>query len=172
MTLKQRGVAVDKKRRFTFWLHASPAVRLSLSSPLQLAYGSLIFFMYLNEVVETIHAASGITVIHTVGEKVKKWVQAVLYSITSAAAMITHSGFDCLPVVGGYFLGFLYNLLRDALVSGLEKCHFQVKVKRFSHVRLDKVCLIRSLSGFQVTTVVLMYLDSLKIPQRKCKYLF
>lgn len=48
---KQRGVAVDKKRRFTFWLHASTAVRLSLSSPLQLAYGSLIFFMYLNDVV-------------------------------------------------------------------------------------------------------------------------
>lgn len=110
--------------------------------------------------------------IHTVGEKVKKWVQAVFYSITSAAGMITHSAFDCLPVVGGYFLGFLYNLLRDGLVSGLEKCHFQVKVKGFSHIRLDKVCLIRSLSGFQVTTVVLMYLDSLKIPQRKCKYLF
>lgn len=58
--------------------------------------------------------------IHAVGEKVKKWVQAVFY-ITSAAGMITHSGFDCLPVVGGCFMGFLYNLLRDALVSGLEK---------------------------------------------------
>ena len=86
--------------------------------------------------------------------------------------MITHSGFDCLPVVGGCLLGFLYNLLRDALVSGLEKSRSQIKVKGFSHTRLDRVCLIRSLSGFQVIAMVLMYLDSLKIPQRKCKYLF
>lgn len=73
--------------------------------------------------------------IRAVGEKVKKWAQAVCYSIASAAAVITHSGFDCLPVVGGCFLGFLHNLLRDALVAGLEKSRFQVKVKGFAHIR-------------------------------------
>lgn len=106
---------------------------------------------------------------HAVGEKVKKWVWAVFYSITSAAGVITHSGFDCLPVVGGVVWVFC-NLLRDALVSGLEKSCFQLK--GFSQIRLDRFCLIRWLSGFQDTTVVLMRLDSSRIPQRKCKNVF
>lgn len=44
------------------------------------------------------------------------------------------------------------NLLRDSLVSWLEKSCFQLK--GFSQIRLGRVCLIRWLSGFQVTTVV------------------
>lgn len=37
---------------------------------------------------------------------------AVFYRITSAAAVITHSGFDCLPVVGACCLGLLWFIER------------------------------------------------------------
>lgn len=46
MTLKQRGVAVDKKRRFGFLVAHSHCCWVSLSSPLPPAYGSLILDVF------------------------------------------------------------------------------------------------------------------------------
>lgn len=59
------------------------------------------------------------------------------------------------------FLDLLCNLLRDALVSRLEKSP-KSKIFNIGSCRIGQVCLVRSLSGFHVTTLVLMHLATSK----------
>lgn len=142
------------------------AFRWVISPPASL----ISFFTYLNEVALTNSCCLRHDCDAYSGWKGKRsgYEQRFTASLLLLVSLLIVGLIVC-QLLGG--VAWVYcNLLRDSLVSGLEKSCFQLK--GFLQIRLAGSA---SFDDFQVSKLQLWYpmcLDSWRIPQRKCKYVF